>query len=106
MFSASGATWRLWWSNTGLPECRWIFEYNRIASPEKTKVEKRVSGLHPAQDKKRSVFPDLIVHDRSESSKDHNILVVEAKKQSADPSAEAYDRQKLNAYQHDLITGQ
>lgn len=86
------------------PGRMWVdLEYNRIASQEKAKVEKRVSGLHPAPDKKRSVFPDLIVHDRNGSSKDHNILVIEAKKRPADVVAEAYDRRKLDAYQRDLM---
>jgi len=56
-----------------------------------------------ADDKKRSVFPDLIVHDRSGSSNDHNILVVEAKESPADSRGVEYDRLKLAAYQHELL---
>jgi hypothetical protein len=59
-------------------------EYNRIANPIKARVAKQVAGLGSVPDEKRSVFPDLIVHDRSGSSGDHNILVVEAKKSPAD----------------------
>jgi hypothetical protein len=82
----------------------WVdLEYNRIANHEKAKVVKQVSGLLDVPDKKHSVFPDLIVHDRNGSSKDHNILIVEAKKFPAASCAEAYDRRKLDAYQHDLM---
>lgn len=52
---------------------------------------------------KRSVFPDLVVHDRSGLSGDHNILIVEAKKSPADSSAVAFDRLKLEAYQRKLL---
>jgi hypothetical protein len=59
-------------------------EYNRVADPAQARIIKqiRLDGV-PAT--KRSVFPDLIVHDRSGTSRDHNILIVEAKKDPADP---------------------
>jgi hypothetical protein len=53
-------------------------EYNRVADPMQVRVAKRVMGLGSVPDQKRSVFPDLVIHDRSGSSRDHNILVVEA----------------------------
>lgn len=85
------------------PGRMWVdLEYNRIASHEKAKVKKQVRGLCDAPDEKRSVFPDLIVHDRRGSSENDNILVVEAKKIPAGSRGEAYDRRKLNAYKHDL----
>ena len=86
------------------PGRMWVdLEYNRIADDDKAKVKKWVSGLCSVPDEKRSVFPDLIVHDRSGSSSDHNILVVEAKKFPAGSAEEAYDRRKLDAYKHDLM---
>jgi len=77
-------------------------EYNRIADDIKARVVKQVTGLGPIPDDKRSVFPDLIVHDRSGSSRDHNILVVEAKKSPGGRRGVAYDHRKLKAYQRDL----
>lgn len=59
-------------------------------------------GLGPVPGEKRSVFPDLIVHDRRGSSREQNILVVEAKKFSGGRRGVAYDRRKLKAYQQDL----
>jgi hypothetical protein len=82
----------------------WVdLEYNRIANDDKAKVKKRVSGLCTAPDEKRSVFPDLIVHDRRGSSSGHNVLVVEAKKIPTSSAKEAYDRRKLDAYKNDLM---
>jgi hypothetical protein len=82
----------------------WVdLEYNRIADDERARVRKRVHGLGRTPDEKRSVFPDLIVHDRTGSSKDHNILVVEAKKFPASCDGEKYDLRKLVAYQCDLM---
>src|SRR5689334_7519116 len=54
-------------------------EYNRVADPAQATVIKQVR-LDGVPDTERSVFPDLIVHDRNGSSPDHNILIVEAKK--------------------------
>jgi len=54
-------------------------------------------------DEKRSFFPDLIVHDRSGSPGDHNILVVEAKKSPSNALKIAFDRRKLEAYQRELL---
>ncbi len=77
-------------------------EYNRIADPVQARVAKQVTGLSSVPDEKRSVSPDLIVHDRSGSSSDHTILIVEAKKSPADARSVAFDRQKLKAYQREL----
>jgi hypothetical protein len=77
-------------------------EYNRIADDVKQRVVKQVTRLGPVPDEKRSVFPDLIIHDRSGSSRHHNLLVVEAKKSSGGRRGVAYDRRKLKAYQRDL----
>ena len=76
-------------------------EYNRVADPMQARVIKQVR-LGGIPDEKRSVFPDLIVHDRRGSSADHNILIVEAKKDPAGPRGVAYDLRKLEAYQRDL----
>lgn len=54
-------------------------------------------------DERRSVFPDLIVHDRSGSSSDHNVLIVEAKKFPSDTRSVAFDVRKLEAYQRELL---
>jgi hypothetical protein len=78
-------------------------EYNRIADPVQARVAKRVRGLGRVPDQQRSVFPDLIVHDRTGSSSDHNILVVEAKKSPANARSVAFDRRKLKAYQRELM---
>ncbi len=78
-------------------------EYNRIAHFLHARVVKQVAGLSSVPDEKRSVFPDLIVHDRSGSSSDHNILIVEAKKSPADDGRVAFDRRKLEAYQRELL---
>jgi hypothetical protein len=76
-------------------------EYNRVADPRQARVIKQVR-LDGVPDTKRSVFPDLIVHDRSGSSRDHNILIVEAKEDPADPGGVAFDLRKLKAYQREL----
>ena len=88
----------------GWPGRLWVdCEYNRIASDTEQTIAKQVAGLADADDKKRSVFPDLIVHDRSGCSKDHNILVVEAKKSPAGRRGVEYDLLKLSAYQRELL---
>jgi hypothetical protein len=80
----------------------WVdVEYNRVADPAQAWVIKQVS-LGGVPDTKRSVFPDLVVHDRRGSSRDHNILIVEAKKDPADPRGVEFDLRKLEAYQHEL----
>jgi hypothetical protein len=76
-------------------------EYNRMADALQARVVKQVR-LGGVRDKKRSVFPDLIVHDRSGSSSEHNILVVEAKKDPVGKHGAEYDRRKLTAYQSEL----
>jgi hypothetical protein len=76
-------------------------EYNRIADPVNARVIKQVQ-LDAVPGTKRSVFPDLIVHDRSGSSGDHNLLIVEAKKVPAGPRGVAFDLRKLEAYQSQL----
>ena len=78
-------------------------EYNRIADPVQARVAKQVTGLGSVPDEKRSVFPDLIVHNRTGSSSDHNILIVEAKKSPADARRVAFDRRKLKAYKRELL---
>jgi hypothetical protein len=78
-------------------------EYNRIADAVQARVVKQVRLGNVPDNKKRSVFPDLIVHDRSGSSSEHNILVVEAKKEPAGARGVAYDRRKLKAYQSELL---
>jgi hypothetical protein len=65
-------------------------------------VAKRVRGLGTVPDEQHSVFPDLIVHDRTGSASDHNILVVEAKKSPSGTRSVAFDRRKLKAYQREL----
>lgn len=77
-------------------------EYNRVADPAQSRVIKQVT-LDGVPDTKRSVFPDLIVHDRSGSSRDHNILIVEAKKDPANLRGMAFDLRKLEAYQRELF---
>jgi hypothetical protein len=77
-------------------------EYNRVADPAQAKVIKQVR-LDGVPGRKRSVFPDLIVHDRSGSSPTHNILIVEAKKEPAGTRGVAFDLRKLEAYQSDLF---
>lgn len=88
----------------------WVdLEYNRLAG--EAKIAKAVTGLldygsdnemerEAAQ--KRSVLPDLIVHDRSGRTRDHNILVAEAKKNPAGQKAVRFDLQKLHAYKQQL----
>jgi hypothetical protein len=88
---------------TRWPGRMWVdLDYNRMAGHERAKVKKRVTGLLPKPDGKRSVLPDLIVHDRSGSSPYHNILVLEAKKRPAAGKAVKYDLAKLAAYKQDL----
>jgi hypothetical protein len=77
-------------------------EYNRVADPAQARVIKQVR-LDGIPDTKRSVFPDLIVHDRSGSSLDHNLLIVEAKKVPAVPRGVTFDLRKLEAYQRELF---
>lgn len=77
-------------------------EYNRVANSKLEVVKKQVPGLGDLPDEQRSVFPDLIVHDRSGSSRKHNILIVEAKKSSGSARGADFDRCKLTAYQHAL----
>jgi hypothetical protein len=84
-------------------EERWRYlsvdlEYNRRADEM---AKKRVRGLGSDPNKQRFVFPDLIVHDRT--SKDNNILIVEAKKTSADVADVQYDYEKLKAYKQYLM---
>ena len=69
--------------------------------PAQERVIKQIR-LNHVPGVKRSVFPDLIVHDRSGSSRAHNILVVEAKKDSADPRSAAFGLCKLEAYRREL----
>ncbi len=85
------------------PRRLWVdCEYNRVADPAQARVIKQVR-LNGVPGRKRSVFPDLIVHDRSGSSPDHNILIVEAKKDPAHPRGVAFDLCKLEAYQSELF---
>jgi hypothetical protein len=60
------------------------------------------SGAWALSRTKRSVFPDLIVHDRSGLTGEHNILVVEAKKSRVGRHGVAYDLAKLRAYLREL----
>jgi hypothetical protein len=78
-------------------------EYNRIADAVKARVVKQLTGLGSVPDEQRSVFPDLIVHDRRGSSRHNDVLVVEAKKSPACARGVAYDRRKLEAYQRELL---
>jgi hypothetical protein len=83
----------------------WVdLEYNRLAG--KVKITKAVGGLQNELEedaaKKRSVLPDLIIHDRNGNTRDHNILVVEAKKHPAGRKAVKFDLQKLHAYKQQL----
>jgi hypothetical protein len=85
------------------PDRLWVdCEYNRIADPVNERVIKQVK-LDGVPGKKRCVFPDLIVHDRSGSSGDHNLLIVEAKKIPAGRRGVAFDLRKLAAYQSQLL---
>ncbi|WP_422733796.1 hypothetical protein ACN26Y_28085 [Micromonospora sp. WMMD558] len=88
----------------------WVdLEYNRLAG--EPKIAKAVTGLlDPSSDSateraaagKRSVLPDLIVHDRAGRTSEHNVLVVEAKKHPASQKAVNFDLRKLNAYKQQL----
>ncbi|MCZ7424839.1 hypothetical protein O7607_03745 [Micromonospora sp. WMMA1949] len=94
----------------GWPGRLWVdLEYNRLAGTER--IAKSVTGLlEPRSDnkveraaaRKRSVLPDLIVHDRTGRTRAHNILVVEAKKHPASQKAAHFDLEKLYAYKQQL----
>lgn len=58
--------------------------------------------MGPEAARKRSVLPDLIVHNRFGRTRAHNILVVEAKKHPANERAVDFDLQKLQAYKQQL----
>lgn len=78
---------------------RWSvdLEYNRWHSVGEMVKRLRVD---PDADRKR-VYPDLLVHDRTGSSREHNLLVVEAKHAPND-EARHFDMKKLAVFQKDL----
>jgi hypothetical protein len=65
-------------------------------------VKKALKGLNPPKEES-SVFPDLIVHDRTGSSALHNLLVAEAKKASTIRADDVdFDLRKLKLYKEQL----
>lgn len=87
----------------------WVdLEYNRMGEGKiaKTLVGLPDTGSDSAMERaaaqKRSVLPDLIIHDRAGTTMAHNILVVEAKKHPASQKAVGFDLKKLRAYKQQL----
>jgi len=76
-------------------------EYNRWHPQGLWAVRhKELAGFNVG--KNRRVYPDLIVHDRSGSSADHNVLVLEAKHDPS-PRDRAFDYRKLAAFRNQFF---
>ena len=60
----------------------------------------REAGTQAAEPKDSDVYPDIIVHDRSGATADHNLLVIEVKKEEARGHDD--DRDKLEAFMSEL----
>lgn len=88
----------------------WVdVEYNRLPDGLGAWLSKELVGLPDARtlkgvdpSQRRSVYPDLIVHDRRNSSRCHNILVMEAKRSPAPQRAIRFDELKLRAFKEQL----
>jgi hypothetical protein len=73
-------------------------EYNRNGHDPKTVTLPDRSD--PRVKRQTSTYPDIIIHRRGSNA--HNLLIIEAKKTWCSPVAHAFDRQKVEAYAHDL----
>lgn len=70
-------------------------EYDSWQREHLEAAKKRLYGISgTAEDK--DVYPDIIVHDRPDSSAEHNLLAVEVKKE--EEKDHGYDREKLRLF--------
>jgi hypothetical protein len=77
-------------------------EYNRWnRGPLEVIRSKYLEKFNP-DESDRNVFPDLIVHNRSGSSREHNILVLEAKHSPSEKDRE-FDYRKLTAFRREFF---
>lgn len=60
-------------------------------------LKKRLAGLR-SDDAENDVYPDIIIHRRTGSSTEDNLLVVEVKKEEAPRSEQQHDQVKLRAF--------
>ncbi|MFC3993971.1 hypothetical protein [Actinoplanes siamensis] len=82
------------WVRTQLPSLAVDVEYNRWTRNEKDWLAKRLTLPGGTQ----VVYPDLIIHRRGRSRPADNVLVVEVKREGADPEAVQHDLDKLHAF--------
>ena len=76
-------------------------EYNRIGSEpiEPKRLQLAVNQISSDDDQGKTVYPDVIVHRRSNTQR--NLLVIEVKK-STNPEPRNHDKRKLKAYTSQL----
>jgi len=69
-------------------------EYNNDLDSETGRKQVR----YPNSSSGTGAYPDIIVHHRGLNGPNHNLLVIEIKKQSSTPSDRDHDREKLRSY--------